>query len=878
MATGARPLAGHTPMMQQYLRIKAQHADSLLFYRMGDFYEMFFEDATRAATLLDIVLTSRGQSNGEAIPMAGVPVHAADSYIARLAQMGESIAICEQIGRPTPSGGPVKREVVRLVTPGTLTDEALLDSAADNLIAGLCHTGGGYGLAWMELSSGSFSITECATVEELAGELERLRPAELLVSEGARLPEVLPGDPAVHERRGWQFNTASARRALQDQFRVHTLDGFGVEGMDRALAAAGCLLDYVRDTQRGALPHVRSLKVERPGDALLMDAATRRNLELDRSLSGRDEYTLSGVLDRCATPMGSRLLRRWIHRPLRSHGTLRMRYQALDELRSAREGWRESIRAVGDLERVLARLAIRSARPRDLERLRSALESAPAMRERLAALDAPLLQTLAGRMQTPPEGLGLLKEALAGEPAVRIRDGEVIAPGYSAELDELRAISSNADASLHQLEQEERESSGISNLKLGYNRVHGYYIELRRNQADEAPEHYIRRQTLKHSERYITPELKRFEHRVLGARERAQELETRLYEDLLERLSQWLAVWQELASAAAETDVLVNLADRSLDLGYARPDLSDRPGIHLKASRHPVVERALQSEFIANDLRLNDETRMLIVTGPNMGGKSTYMRQVALIAILAHIGSFVPAAQARIGPLDRVFTRIGAGDDLAGGRSTFMVEMTETASILHNATEQSLVLMDEVGRGTSTYDGLSLAWAAAGYIAERLRSFTLFATHYFELTALAETAPACANVHLDAVEHAGTLVFLYSVREGPADRSYGLQVAALAGVPRQVLASARQMLEELEQRSGQLAERERVQAQLPLEHGREDAPSPAKASRLRVRDLPSRAEQLLAAADPEQFSPREALDLLFELKRGSRGEHDGAGD
>ena len=857
-------------MMQQYLRIKAQHADSLLFYRMGDFYEMFFEDATRAATLLDIVLTSRGQSNGEAIPMAGVPAHAADSYIARLAQMGESIAICEQIGRPTPSGGPVKREVVRLVTPGTLTDEALLDSASDNLIAGLCHTGGGYGLAWMELSSGSFSITECATLEELAGELERLRPAELLVSEGARLPEVLPGEPAVHERRDWQFSTASARRALEQQCQVHNLDGFGVEGMDRALAAAGCVLDYVRDTQRGALPHVRALKVERPGDALLMDAATRRNLELDRSLSGRDEYTLAGVLDRCATPMGSRLLRRWIHRPLRSHDALRLRYQALDELRGDREGWRESIRAVGDLERVLARLAIRTARPRDLERLRMALESAPVMRERLAALDAPLLQTLAGRMQTPPEGLELLKEALAGEPAARIRDGEVIASGYSGELDELRAISSTADASLQKLEQEERESSGIGNLKLGYNRVHGYYIELRRNQADEAPEHYVRRQTLKHSERYITPELKRFEHRVLGARERAQELETRLYEELLERLSQWLAAWQELASAAAETDVLVNLADRSLDLGYARPDLSDRPGIHLKASRHPVVERALQSEFIANDLRLNGDTRMLIVTGPNMGGKSTYMRQVALIAILAHIGSFVPAAEARIGPLDRVFTRIGAGDDLAGGRSTFMVEMTETASILHNATEQSLVLMDEVGRGTSTYDGLSLAWAAAGYIAERLRSFTLFATHYFELTALAETAPACANVHLDAVEHAGTLVFLYSVREGPADRSYGLQVAALAGVPRQVLASARQMLEELEQRSGQLAERERVQAQLPLTIA--DRPD-----RRPHAGEPSSVEQCLRAVEPERLTPREALDLLFELKQVMGGGHDRSG-
>ena len=857
MTTSVRALAGHTPVMQQYLRIKAQHQDSLLFYRMGDFYEMFFEDATRAATLLDIVLTSRGHSKGEAIPMAGVPVHAVDSYIARLAHLGESVAICEQIGRPMPSGGPVKREVVRLVTPGTLTEEALLDSRADNFVAAVCHKDGGFGLAWMELSSGNFSITECESAEELEGELQRLRPAELLVSEGARLPEALPGQPAVHEQRAWQFSTASARRALRDQFRVHSLDGFGVEEMDRAIAAAGCLLDYVKDTQRGALPHVRTLKVERSGEALMMDAATRRNLELDRSLSGRDEHTLAGVIDRCATPMGSRLLRRWIHRPVRSHPELRLRYQSLEALRETNNEWRAGFREVGDLERALARLAIRSARPRDLEQLRSALQAAPAMRERLSALDAPLLQTLAGRMDTPPEGLRLLEESVARHPAPRIRDGEVIAAGYSKELDELREVSSNADAALQDLEKEERERSGIGNLKLGYNRVHGYYIELRRSQAEEAPEHYVRRQTLKHSERYITPELKRFEHRVLGARERAQELEARLYEELLDKLSQWLAAWQDLAAAVAETDVLVNLAARSLELGYSRPELGERPGIRLTASRHPVVERALESEFIANDLTLDEETRMLIVTGPNMGGKSTFMRQVALIVILAHIGSFVPAAEAEIGPLDRIFTRIGAGDDLAGGRSTFMVEMTETASILHNATGQSLVLMDEVGRGTSTYDGLSLAWAAAGYIAERLRCFTLFATHYFELTALAETAPACANVHLDAVEHAGTLVFLYSVREGPADRSYGLQVAALAGVPRQVIAAARQTLEDLEQRSGRLIERERVQAQLPLRLGE-----------------PTMAERMLATVDPEQLSPREALELLFELKRASGGRND----
>jgi len=845
-------------MMQQYLRIKAEHRDSLLFYRMGDFYEMFFDDATRAAALLDIVLTSRGQSNGEAIPMAGVPAHSADSYIARLARMGESIAICEQIGSQPPSGGPVKREVVRVVTPGTLTDEALLESGADNLVAAAYEKDGRYGLAWMELSSGSFSITECAGMEELRGEMQRLRPAELLFNEGARLPDSLPDAPAMHERRGWQFSASSAKKSLADQFRVHSLDGFGAEGMDRAIAAAGCLLDYARDTQRGALPHVRALRVERPAEALLMDAATRRNLELDRSLSGRDEHTLAGVMDRCATPMGSRMLRRWIHRPLRSHEALRSRYQALEAMREAGQDWRPAIRQAGDLERVLARLAIRNARPRDLEHLRAALTAAPELRERLEALDSPLLGALAERMRAPPEGLELLQRAIAEPPAPKIRDGPVIAAGYSSELDELRHTSSNADEALKDLEKQERERSGIANMRLGYNRVHGYYIELRKSQAHEVPEHFIRRQTLKHSERYITPELKQFEHRVLSARERALELEARLFEELLEKLSQWLRAWQDLAAALAETDVLANLAARSLELGYAKPELTGRPGIRLKASRHPVVERALDSEFIANDLALDDDARMLIVTGPNMGGKSTYMRQVALIAILAHIGSYVPAAAAEFGPLDRIFTRIGAGDDLAGGRSTFMVEMTETASILHNATAESLVLMDEVGRGTSTYDGLSLAWAAADYIASRLRCFTLFATHYFELTALPETTPGCANVHLDAVEHAGALVFLYSVREGPADRSYGLQVAALAGVPRQVIVSARKTLGELEKRSGRLIERERAQPQLDLTLGE-----------------PGPAEQLLEEMDPEQLSPREALDFVYELKRIASRNGDG---
>lgn len=841
----------HTPVMQQYLRIKAEFPDMLLFYRMGDFYELFYEDARRAARLLDITLTSRGQSAGVAIPMAGVPYHAAEGYLARLVRQGESVAICEQIGDPRTAKGPVERRVLRVVTPGTLTDEALLEARRDNLIAAVCRDAGSIGLAWLELSAGRFCVSELAGEDDLANELERLRPAELLVEEGTAGATALAGLQGVKQRPPWHFEADAARRTLCAQFGTRDLAGFGCENLVQAVRAAGCLLQYVKDTQRTALPHVERISTELPGDAVLMDAATRRNLELDSSLAGRSGATLAGVLDHCVTAMGSRLLRRWLQRPLRDQALLNRRYQALEALQAQPPtAVGESLQAIGDLERILARVAIRSARPRDLAQLRLALQLLPGIRAGLAAYDSPLLATLAGGLAEQVAERALLERALVAEPPMLVRDGGVIAPGFDPQLDELRDIAENADRYLVDLEQRERERTGLPSLKVGYNRVHGFYIELSRAQAASAPPEYIRRQTLKGAERYITPELQDFEGRVLSARERALAREKELYEQLLDRLLAVLAPLQSMAAALAEADVLVNLAGRARDLGYCRPELATEPVFSVRAGRHPVVEQVLDGPFIANDLVLDAGRRLLVITGPNMGGKSTYMRQAALIAILAHIGSFVPAAAVRIGPLDRIFTRIGAADDLAGGRSTFMVEMTETANILNNATARSLVLMDEVGRGTSTFDGLSLAWAAAHYIGERIGSFTLFATHYFELTALAGELPGCANLHLDATSHGDRLIFMHAVKEGPANQSYGLQVAALAGVPGTVISRARSYLAELERQTREHRQ-SRPQAELDLR------PAPV-ADPLR---------EALAQLDPDRMSPREALDALYHLKK-----------
>ncbi|MBM4195945.1 MAG: DNA mismatch repair protein MutS [Gammaproteobacteria bacterium] len=840
---------GHTPVMAQYLRIKADHPDMLVFYRMGDFYELFYDDARRAASLLDITLTARGQSGGQPIPMAGVPYHAADSYLARLVRQGESVAICEQVGDPKTSKGPVERRVARIVTPGTLTDEALLEARRDNLIAAVCREGR-RGIAWLELSTGRFCVTEVESDEELGAELERLRPAELLISEGSGSPGPACAT-SVRERPPWHFDAEAATRALCAQFGTRDLAGFGVANLTSAVRAAGCLLAYVRDTQRTTLPHVEGLSVEQRSDALLMDAATRRNLEIDTHASGRDEYTLAGVLDQCATTMGSRLLRRWLNRPLRDHAVLERRYQAIEALRAGDGGaLATALRTIGDLERILARVALGSARPRDLAQLRLALQMLPEIRALLGHYDSPLLAALGGRIGEHVAERSQLERAVIDNPPMLIRDGGVIAPGYDRELDGLRDIAANADRYLLDLEERERSRTGLPSLKVGYNRIHGYYIELTRAQAASAPADYTRRQTLKGTERYITPELADFEGKVLSARDRALAREKDLYTSLLATLAASLAPLRQMAGALAEADVLVNLAVRSVALGYCRPELSVEPGIAIRGGRHPVVETVLDGPFVPNDLALGPERRLLVITGPNMGGKSTFMRQAALIAILAHVGSWVPADAARIGALDRIFTRIGAADDLAGGRSTFMVEMTETANILHNATAESLVLMDEVGRGTSTYDGLSLAWAAAHYIAERIGAFTLFATHYFELTALADELPACANVHLDATSHGDQLIFLHAVKEGPANQSYGLAVAALAGVPGTVIARARAYLARLEQ-----------QASAPR------PPAPQRELDLQSAAVADPLREALARMDPDRMTPREALDALYQLRK-----------
>ena len=838
-------------MMRQYLAIKAEYPDMLVFYRMGDFYELFYDDAKRAASLLDITLTSRGKSAGNPIPMAGVPYHAVEGYLAKLVRKGESVAICEQVGDPATSKGPVERKVTRIVTPGTLTDEALLREARDNLVAAVYADGDAIGVAWLDLAGGRFRLTEVPDREALQGEVERLRPAELVVDEDAKLGDAFAERIRVTRRPPWHFEFDSANRLLCAQFGTRDLSGFGCDGFPRGIAAAGALMQYVSDTQKSALPHLQSIAVERREDALIMDGPTRRNLELERSLSGHDEHTLAGVMDRCRSPMGSRLLRRWIQRPLRDADVLRSRYQAIEILIAdfAIETLQKQVDGIGDVERILSRVALRSARPRDLRQLAEALSRLPDLRNLLSGFDSPLLAALHSSIDEHRRQHALLQKALVDNPPMLVRDGGVIADGYDDELDELRAIAANADQYLVDLEAREKERTGIATLKLGYNRVHGYYIEISKGQAEKAPVDYVRRQTLKAAERYITPELKAFEDKVLGARERALAREKQLYEGLIDALHEVLGELQFTAASLAELDVLGCLAERAVALNLCKPQIADRPCIEIEGGRHLVVEQVIDAPFVANDLHLDATRRLLVVTGPNMGGKSTYMRQAALIAILAHIGSYVPADRLRIGPIDRIFTRIGASDDLAGGRSTFMVEMTETATILHNATEQSLVLMDEIGRGTSTFDGLSLAWAAAHYMGETAHAFTLFATHYFELIALAQELPACENVHLDATEHKGELVFLHAVKPGPANQSYGLQVAALAGVPKAVIRRARSYLKSLE--SMQAVQRDGPQAQLPL------AAEPEQEDKLR-----DAVEQL----DPDSMSPREALEALYKLR------------
>ena len=840
----------HTPVMRQYLGFKAQHADKLLFFRMGDFYELFFDDARRAARLLDITLTRRGQSAGKPIPMAGVPVHAVDTYLARLIRLGESVAICEQFGDPALARGPVERRVVRVVTPGTVTDAALLEDRAEATLVGVCSVSGRLGYASLDLASGRIAAGECVGLEALEVEVRRMSPAEILVADEAT---DLALRLKVHCRRltslpAWQFDVMEAKRSLHDQFRVRDLSGLGLDSMPAAVAATGAVLAYARATQQHDLPHLQPPRLEQVQDFVVLDAATRRNLELEQGLGGKVEHSLLGVLDSTVNPMGGRMLRRWLQRPLQDRQALAHRLDAVEALLASglQAGLRDVLERLGDLERIVARIALGSARPRDLCQLRATLSHLPALRDQAGKVAAPRIQELCGEIDLLPELQQYLEQSIATEPAAQVRDGDVIAEGFDDGLDELRALSRDAGRLLAEFELRERQRTGINALKVGYNRVHGYYIELSRAQAANAPAEYQRRQTLKAVERYVTDELRQFEGQVLSARDRALARERELYDGILARISGDIATLQAIASAGAELDVLAAFAERAQVLNYSRPAFTDQAGLEIHAGRHPVVEQLRAEPFIANDTLLDTERRMLVITGPNMGGKSTYMRQVALIVVLAHIGSFVPARTARLGPVDRIFTRIGAADDVAGGQSTFMVEMSETAQILHAATSRSLVLMDEIGRGTSTYDGVALACACAVHLARSVQSFTLFATHFVELTELAQALDGARNVHLAAVEHGDRIVFLHALRDGPADRSYGLQVAQLAGVPRAVIDDAAQRLRCLE------------------------------SSPRAMQTLPDQQADLFAATNPvvdelrevelDELTPRAALELLYRWR------------
>ena len=846
-------------MMQQFLRIKAENKESLLFYRMGDFYELFYEDAKVASEILDITLTSRGKTDNQPIPMCGIPYHAADRYLAKLVQAGWSISICEQIGDPATSKGPVERKVVRVITPGTVSDESLLDENHDSCLVAVSGTKAlekkeavfQYGIAHMNISSGRFVLTEVIGYEALLSELERIKPAELLLREDLLETDSGITKYTIRKRPVWEFDADTASRSLCDHFQIKDLSIFSCDGFTTGIEAAGCLLQYAKETQKTELPHIQGVKVELPGESVILDSASRRNLEIDINLAGGRENTLTSVIDSTCTPMGRRLLSRWINRPLRQRSELDARQEIVDSfIENFRfEKIRELMKGFGDLERIFARLGLRTVRPRDLTTMRESLSLLPELQKYLQDINAPSTISLAERTREFPKNVTTLKRAIKENPSSVIREGGVIAEGYDPELDELRNLNRNAGQYLVDLELKESERTNLSTLKVGFNRIHGYYIEISKAQAtSELPSEYIRRQTLKNAERFITPELKEFEDRVLSANSKALAKEKALYEELLEILAKDLSELLICAESIAEIDVLNSFAERATSLNYCKPEISSETGICIENGRHPVVEETITTQFIDNNLHLKDNQKMLIITGPNMGGKSTYMRQTALIVLMALTGSYVPASRAVIGPVDRIFTRIGSSDDLAGGSSTFMVEMTETATILQNATSNSLVLMDEIGRGTSTFDGLSLAWSAAIYMAERIKAFTLFATHYFELTSLPDTFESMQNVHLDAVEHDNGILFLHKVKSGAANQSYGLQVAKLAGIPLAVIKQAREKLQQLE-----------------LETDMQDLHQEGEQKDFFDTE-PHPVLQQLQRINPDQITAPEALMMLYELK------------
>jgi DNA mismatch repair protein MutS len=866
-------LSSHTPMMQQYLRLKAEAGSHLLFYRMGDFYEMFYGDAERGARLLNLTLTKRGTSNGVPIPMAGVPFHAMEGYLARLVALGESVAICEQVGDPAASKGPVERKIVRIVTPGTLTDEALLPTKADRMIAAVwtarANRAERSGLAWMNLANGEFRVCEC-TPEMLDTELHRIGPAELVCAEGSRMDA--NGGMAVSAIPDWHFEIDGARDVLQRHFSVDSLGSFGLSDLPVALCAAGALLRYVSRTQAQSLSHIQAIRVDHAGEYVVLDPVTRKNLELTETISGEESPTLFSTLDHCATPMGSRLLRRWLHHPLQGNGPAAERQNVIAAFLSAPpvkgaldaqaplDTLRQMLDRYPDLERIATRIALRSVRPRELASLRDALGLLPTVAQHLQSAfnTQPRLAQFIQSIGIPPEISALLQKAIDPEPALLVREGGVIAQGYDAELDELRRLASDSGEFLLELEARERERTGITTLRVEFNRVHGFYIEVSRAQSDKVPVDYRRRQTLKNAERYITPELKTWEDKVLSAKDRSLSREKWLFENLLDELSAFAPVLSQCAAALAEIDALAALAEHAQANDWTAPELSEGNEIAIEAGRHPVVEHSIE-QFTPNDCELGPQCRMLLITGPNMGGKSTYMRQIALIALLARMGSFVPARKARIGRIDRIFTRIGAADDLAGGRSTFMMEMTEAAAILSASTPQSLVLMDEIGRGTSTYDGLALAWSIAHRLLTHNQALTLFATHYFEITRLPSEAANAANVHLAAAESSSGIVFLHEVRPGPASRSYGIQVAQRAGIPPAVIRHASRELSRLEAQGAPTP-------QLDLFGAGADSDDAADQD---GDESSSALKAALGAIDPDQLSPREALDILYRL----RNEH-----
>jgi DNA mismatch repair protein MutS len=842
-------------MMQQYLRLKAQHPDTILFYRMGDFYELFYEDAERASRLLDITLTTRGQSAGVPIKMCGVPFHALEPYLAKLVKIGESAVICEQIGDPATSKGPVERAVARIVTPGTLTDAALLDDRADAPLLAVQLHRGVLGLAWLNLANGDFRIVE-TTPESLISHLERLRPAEALIPDGLKLPALESRVPAIRRLADWQFDAKTGTELLTSHFGTRDLAGFSAEGLDVALAAAAALFDYARTTQRQSLGHITRLQVERDGDYLRLDAHTRRNLEISETLRGEPSPTLLSLLDLCQTSMGSRWLRHCLHHPLSDRHACRLRHQTVGALlgdagNGPMSAIADALRPIADIERIATRIALRSVRPRELASLRESLAALDALRAPLPVEQADLAAQLHHELTTPVEALLHLQASIALEPGTQVRDGGVINTGYDAELDELRDIQSNCGAFLLELEARERERTGITTLKVEFNRVHGFYIEVTHANTAKVPDDYRRRQTMKNAERYITPELKTFEDKALSAQDRALAREKMLYEQVLDQLAPQVTTLQRIAHAVALLDGLNAFAQAAARYDYRAPELVDEPVIDIRDGRHPVVEQQVDS-FISNDVQLVPTRRMLLVTGPNMGGKSTYMRQVALIVLLAHCGCFVPASRCRIGPVDAIFTRIGASDDLASGRSTFMVEMTEAAAILNGATDRSLVLMDEIGRGTSTFDGMALAFSIAKHLLDKNQSYALFSTHYFELTRLGHEYPECANVHLGAVEHGHSIVFLHAVEEGPASQSYGIEVAALAGIPAGVVRDAKRRLRALESREVASGPQDDLFASLP-------EPEPTSVSHPALTQL--------SELDPDNMSPREALEALYALRK-----------